>query len=110
VARLDDLLRNYARQVSLPWERKLAGAQRVWFAVYDKADERRLRNRLGDFELKTRQADHGWVLHDFTDAFAHWLAGRKYRDSYFESPEFLHSARTPRHVRLAPPGPGPARR
>jgi hypothetical protein len=92
VSRIDDLLRNYGRQVALPWERKLAGPQRVWFAVYDKTDERRLRYALGDFEVRTRQDGHGWLLHDVSDAFARWLAGRKYRDSYFRQPEHLHSA------------------
>lgn len=92
MAKIDDLLHNYARQVALPWERKIAGAQRAWFAVYDKSDERRVRARAGDFELRTKEAGHGWVPHDFSDAFAQWLAGRKYRDSYFENPELLEAA------------------
>jgi hypothetical protein len=92
VARIDDLLQNYTRHMSLPWDRKLAGAQRVWFAVYDKTDERRVRARMGDFELRTKQAGHGWVLHDCSDAFARWMAGRKYRDDYFTTPEHLAPA------------------
>jgi hypothetical protein len=92
VAKIDDLLSNYGRQVAMPWDRKLAGPQRVWFAVYDKTDERRLRARMGDFELRTKEAGHPWVLHDFSDAFAVWMAGRKYQDSYFENPELLESA------------------
>ena len=92
MARLDDLLEKYSRQVCLPWERKLAGPQRVWFVVYDKNDERRLRYRIGDFEVRARQAGHGWVLHDLGDAAAAWLAGVKYRDRYFEKPELLPSA------------------
>ena len=54
MAKIDDLLHNYTRQVAMPWERKIAGAQRVWFAVYDKSDERRIRARIGDFELRTK--------------------------------------------------------
>jgi BREX protein BrxB len=92
VARIDELLRNYERQVALPWPSRLAGPQRVWFAIYDKNDERRLRARVPDFELKTRQAGHGWVLHDFSDSFARWMAGRNYRDRYFANPELLASA------------------
>ena len=42
MSRIDDLCRNYARFVCLPWPEHLAGAQRVWFAVYDRMDERRL--------------------------------------------------------------------
>src|SRR6202011_2717703 len=75
-----------------PWDRKLAGPQRVWFAVYDKADERRVRARIVDFELRTKKAAHPWDLHDLSDTFAIWMAGRKYRDSYFENPEHLESA------------------
>lgn len=92
MAKIDDLLHNYARQVGMPWDRKIAGAQRVWFAVYDKSDERRVRARVGDFELRTKEAGHGWALHDCSDTFAQWLAGRKYRDSYFENPEHLEAA------------------
>jgi hypothetical protein len=59
VARLDDLLQNYERQVTMPWEPRLAGPQRVWFVVHDQADERRVRARVADFELRTKQAGHG---------------------------------------------------
>src|SRR5690349_7127292 len=92
MARLDDLLQNYARLVAIPLERKLAGPQRVCVADYDKSDERRSRARVAEFELSTKQADHTWVLHDFSDAFARWMAGRKYRDSYFENPDLIESA------------------
>ena len=92
MAKIDQLVENYGRQVALPWQVNLAGPQRVWFAVYEKTDERRLRARLGEFEVRTRQAGHGWLLHDCTDAFAHWMTGHKYRESYFEEPEHLVSA------------------
>src|SRR5207247_1983723 len=73
-------------------DRKIAEAQRVWFAVYDQTDERRIRARTGDFELRTKEAGHGWALHDYSDTFGRWLAGRKCRDSYFENPEHLDAA------------------
>jgi hypothetical protein len=85
-------LQNYERQVTIPWDPRLAGAQRVWFVVHDKADERRVRARVADFELRTKQAGHGWHLHDFSNTFAQWMVGRKYRDSYFEEPQLLTSA------------------
>ena len=92
MAKLDSLLQNYERQVAMPWDHKLAGAQRVWFVVHDKADERRVRTRVADFELRTKQAGHGWRLIDFSNTFAQWMAKRKYRDSYFEEPNLLASA------------------
>jgi hypothetical protein len=91
-SRIARLLHNYERHASLPWPRALAGAQKVWFAVYDKADERRLRARLGEFELATKRTKHGWALCDLTDAFPAWMAAHEYRDSYFEAPELLEVA------------------
>jgi hypothetical protein len=90
--RVEKLIQNYERQVSLPWDHALSGPQRVWFAVYDKTDERRLRARVGEFELATKQAGKKWVLHDLTDSFAHWMSANEYRESYFESPEDIELA------------------
>ena len=46
MTRIDLLRKNYQRICGLPWDRNVAGPQRVWLAVYDKEDERRLRLRL----------------------------------------------------------------
>ncbi len=89
MGQIERLIQSYDTRVSLPWERNLAGPQRVWFAVYNKAEERRLRRRLEEFELSTRRARHGWITIDLTDAFARWLATHDYRDGYFENPEHL---------------------
>jgi hypothetical protein len=64
----------------------------VWFAVYDKGDEQRLRARIEGFELATRRAGKRWRLCDLTNAFPEWMAGKEYRESYFESPEDLDLA------------------
>jgi len=89
LSRVDHLVKRYERFVSLPWDRNLAGPQRVWFVIYDKTDERRIRARIGEFELATKGAGHGWQLIDLTDSFPHWMAGQEYRESYFHSPEDL---------------------
>ncbi len=89
VANVEGLVRAYERFVALPWDARLAGAQKVWFALYAPADERRLRARLGAFEVATAKAGHGWKGHDLTDEFARWMAGHDYRESYFEAPEDL---------------------
>lgn len=89
MSRTDALLRSYARYVSLPWDRALPGAQRIWFAVYHETDERRMRLRLPSFEIETRKAGHDWHLRDLTNAFASWMAQQEYREAYFESPEDL---------------------
>lgn len=90
--RIDLLRKNYQRVCGLPWDRGVAGPQRVWQAVYDKEDERKLRLRLDQFEDATRQTRHGWQCLDLTDAFANWLCSPEnapYAESYFESPELL---------------------
>lgn len=89
MGQIERLIQNYDTRVSLPWERNLAGPQRVWFAVYNKAEERRLRKRLEEFEISTKRAKHGWMTVDLTDAFAQWLSHHDYRDGYFENPEHL---------------------
>src|SRR3954454_19529859 len=92
MSRLETLKRNYQRICGLPWDRNVAGAQRVWIAVYDKEDERKLRLRLGLFEEATRATGHRWHRCDLTDAFADWLYQPDnvgFAESYFESPELL---------------------
>jgi Domain of unknown function (DUF1788) len=89
MGQIERLIQNYDTRVSLPWEKNLAGPQRVWFAVYNKAEERRLRRRLDEFEISTKRAKHGWVTVDLTDTFAQWLSSHDYRDGYFENPEHL---------------------
>lgn len=79
----------YQRHVSAPWQRTMAGAQRVMIIVYPKEQERALRGRIGEFELATQEAGHRWVDVDATRWFAQWMAEDPYRDAYFEDPELL---------------------
>lgn len=92
MSEIEALVEAYRAQLRLPWERSLAGARRVWFAVYDPAQERRLRLHLPEFEIATQQAQHGWSLVDLTDSFARWMAGHEYRESYFAEPELMELA------------------
>jgi len=89
MGRIEELAARYQAYISAPWQRDLAGAQRVIFVVHDKADERKLRAKLDLFEVTTRQAGHGWRLFDFTAVFARWMADMDYRDRYFAAPERL---------------------
>lgn len=86
MARIEELVASYKSHISAPWQKNLAGPQKTVFVVYPKVDERRLRARLGLFELATKEAGHRWVLFDFTQTFARWMAGTKYREAYFEEP------------------------
>ncbi len=93
--RIEALRKNYQRICSMPWDRHVAGPQRVWLAVYDKEDERKLRQRLPLFKETTEQLGRHWHAVDLTDAFPSWLCSTPYADyaeSYFESPTRLGSA------------------
>lgn len=90
--RVDALLGEYRRQLSMPWRTDLAGPERVWMAVYPPDLERRVRAKLGDFELATRESGRGWVVHDVTTSFSTWLAAQEYRDAYYRDPEALSPA------------------
>lgn len=70
----------------------MSGAEKVWFVVYEPTQERRLRLRLPEFQINTEKAGHTWKQIDLTDAFAAWMAGHRYRESYFKRPELLNEA------------------
>lgn len=83
---IDRLIANYDRQMRLPWPANVSGKQRVWFAVYPPAEERRLRARLPQFEELTLAARHGWTTVDLTGLLPEFLAGHKYREAIFQNP------------------------
>lgn len=89
--RIEALCESYRRYAALPWDRSLPGPQRVWFAVYEPAQERRLRLNLKLFEIATHDAGHSWYHCDLTTAFSRWMAQQDYREAYFEAPEDLPS-------------------
>ncbi len=89
MSKIDRLLEAYKCFVSLPWEANLAGAQKTWFLIYEKTEERALRSRMVEFELATQDAEHGWIQEDLTNIFPRWMAEQEYRESYFQSPEDL---------------------
>jgi hypothetical protein len=86
---IDRLVNNYARQVRLPWAARTAGKERVWFAVYPPAEERRVRARLPQFEALTLEANHGWSTVDLTRLLPEWLAAHEYREDIFQEPEYF---------------------
>lgn len=89
MGKIEDLADVYGRFISVPWQRTMAGAQRVMMVVYEKELERTLRARIGEFEQRTRAAGHDWVEFDCTRVFAEWMAHDEYRDAYFENPDDL---------------------
>lgn len=92
LSRVEKLVEQYKKLVGLPWERNIAGPQRVWFVVYDKTDERKLRYHQDEFETATTNAGRKWREVDLTNAFAEWLGKHEYRDGYFEDPSEVERA------------------
>lgn len=92
MASVDALVRAYRESVAARWDEGAASPQRIWFAIYDPRDERRLRARLASFEAATTHAGHGWQTLDLTGEFATWMSAHEYRESYFESPDDLDMA------------------
>src|SRR5438309_2317669 len=88
---IDRLLSNYSRQVRLPWSANMSGKQRIWFAVYPPAEERRVRAHLPQFETVTLEANHGWTAADLTQLLPEFLAAHKYREAIFQRPQHLHA-------------------
>ena len=113
MAHIEELVTAYKNHIGTPWQRNLAGPQKTIFVVYPKTDERRLRARLDDFEVVTRQSGYGWKLFDFTTTFARWMAATDYREVYFEEPadlamklrsDFLKYAASELRTALTDPG------
>ena len=92
MSKVDRLISNYEDFARLPWQDHLSGAEKVWFAIYESSDERRLRRRVGEFENATGRTGHGWAFRDLTNTFAEWMSSQEYRDAYFESPDDLEVA------------------
>lgn len=90
--RADALLSAYRRQLTLPWRTDLSGEERIWMAIYPPELERRIRAKLGEFELATREAGHAWTVHDVSDSFSKWLGAIQYRESYYRDPALLAPA------------------
>lgn len=89
---MEALIRAYERFVRLPWSDAASSGQRIWFAIHEPRDERRIRTRLDAFAAATLKAGHGWKTCDLTDEFARWMAASEYRESYFETPEDIEMA------------------
>lgn len=93
MGKIDILIKNYSRTIAVPW-REIAAAQRVIFAVYPETDELKIRARIDDFAIATRNVEdgqHGWVHFDITNTFAEWMQTLKYANSYYHKPQLFKS-------------------
>lgn len=88
----DALCREYERVLKLKWPSGLSGEERVWMAIYDPSNERKVRARLGQFELATKQAGRAWRLFNLEEVFPQWMASNKYREQLFAKPKAMRTA------------------
>lgn len=89
MSKLQGLINSYAKYISIPWRSDAAAPQRVVFCVYNENDELRLRAKIDEFEIVTKQAGHDWAVFDLTNTFAEWLSIQRYVESYFRKPQLL---------------------
>jgi len=89
VSKVKRLIQSYGKYIAIPWRTDAAAAQRVIFCVYNESDELRLRSKIDEFEITTKQHGHNWAIFDLTDSFAQWLTSQKYAQSYFKKPNLL---------------------
>jgi bacteriophage exclusion system BrxB-like protein len=89
MGKIEQLAAKYERHIRAPWQRTVAGAQRVLLVVYDKELERLFRARKEEFSQRTTAAKYEWTELDCSRLFSEWMASDEYRDSYFECPEDL---------------------
>lgn len=91
MSRVRRLINSYSAFIGIPWRDDAASAQRVIFCVYNENDELKIRAKIDEFEIATKQTGHDWLLFDLSDTFADWLSGQRYAKKYFEKPHLLTS-------------------
>ena len=87
--RIDLLVEAYEKVVKEPWSSALSGQERIWFLVYDPAEQRKVDLRIGDFETTTIKAKKRWVSVSLKNCFPLWMSNHDYREEYFNEPESL---------------------
>jgi len=85
----DQLLDAYEKVVNEPWSTVLSGQERIWFLVYDPAEQRKVDLRLSDFETITLKANKKWEDISLKQCFPLWMAKHEYREDYFSNPEYI---------------------
>jgi len=87
--RIDLLLEAYEKVVREPWASALSGQERIWFLVYDPAEQRKVDFRLRDFETAAINAGKKWNSISLKKCFPSWMANHEYKDDYFSNPEYI---------------------
>ncbi len=89
LSKIDQLLEAYEKVINEPWATSLSGQERIWFLVYDPAEQRKIDFRLGDFETATIKAGKKWKEISLKLCFPSWMVQHEYRDGYFKKPKYI---------------------
>lgn len=88
-SKIDQLLDSFEKVVNEPWSSSLSGQERIWFLVYDPADQRKIDLRMGDFETLSVKASKKWTSISMKMCFPQWMANHEYKEEYFREPEYI---------------------
>jgi len=88
-SKVDQLLISFENVVNEPWSAVLSGQERIWFLVYDPADQRKVDLRIGDFENAALRANKRWISISLKKCFPNWMSQHDYKEEYFNDPESL---------------------
>jgi hypothetical protein len=89
ISKTDQLLAAYEKVVNEPWATALSGQEKIWFLVYDPAEQRKVDLRLSDFETATLSVEKKWFDISLKSCFPIWMANHDYKTEYFEDPDAL---------------------
>jgi hypothetical protein len=87
--RIDLLVEAFEKVVKEPWASALSGQERIWFLVYDPAEQRKVDLSIEDFETATIKAKKKWQSISLKQCFPAWMASHEYKEDYFKSPEYI---------------------
>lgn len=87
--RIESLIEAYIKVVKEPWSSALSGQERIWFLVYDPAEQRKIDLHLGEFETAAIRAGKKWKSISLKQCFPSWMANHEYKESYFKRPEHI---------------------
>jgi len=89
MSKIYQLLEKFEGIINEPWPKGLSGQEKVWFLIFDPMDLRKMKLKLGEFEIAAKNANKEWHEISLKTKFSKWLANHEYREAFFEDPKYL---------------------